>query len=79
MIDVAQSTGFEIVETADARFVDTIFRFVVAVVLVAVLIDFCVDALIASIIDVLAVDASMTVKQMNVFVFVLMSRNLITC
>ena len=46
-------------EIAEIRFVDAVFLFVVAVALVAVLIDFRVDVLIAPIIDVLIVDALM--------------------
>ena len=58
----------EVAEAADVRFVDAVFHFVVAVALTV--------ALVA---DFSAVDASMTVKQMNAPVFVLMSENLKTC
>ena len=61
MIDVAQSAEFEIAETADARFVDAVFCFVVVVVLT-----------VAPIADFSAIDAPMTVKQMNVSVLALM-------
>ena len=61
IIDVARSTKSEIAETADARFVDAVFCFVVAVALIVVLIA-----------DVSAVDTSMTVKQINAFVLALM-------
>ena len=52
MIDVARSTAFEIAEIefseiVEIRFVDAVFRFVVAVASFAVLIDFRFDAVIS--------------------------------
>ena len=52
--DVVRSTVFEIVEIE--RFVDVVFSFVVVVALIAHLIDFHFDALIASITVILTVN-----------------------
>ena len=57
MTDVARSTAFEIAEIelseiAEIRFVDAVFRFVVAVASFAVLINLRFDVLIASVAEI---------------------------
>ena len=78
LAEIRLQTYFRLIESEIVEiqcFVDAIFLFVVVVALIVLLIDFCVDALIASIIDVSAVDASMTVTMIRVFDAV-MPRNL---
>ena len=61
---------FRLIESEVAEIqclVDAVFRFVVAVALIAVLIGLFVDALIAPIADVSAVDASVAVRRFFAF------------
>ena len=75
MTDVARTTESEVVEIelfeiAEIQcFVYPVFRFIVAVILVAHLIDFYFDALIASIAAVSAVDTSIALMWLHVFIF----------
>ena len=73
--DIARLTEPEV---AEIRFVDAILRFVVAVALIAVLIDLFVDIFVAPVTNVLAVDAPITVTIIRVFDAV-MPKSLKTC
>ena len=75
MIDVARSTASKIAEVelseiAEIRFVDVVFRFVVAVASIVYLIDFCFDALIALVVEIADVDASADVLIVLKWLFV---------